>query len=151
MYSTQSVYDSVYLTLYNTIYTAAPVLILALTDKTYSEKKLLNNPLLYLETVGNRKFKWPHFCGWMITGLFHSLVIYYFTYFLWKNDPICLYNEHPAPLGALGTELVHNVVVVVNLKLLLEAKYKTHVFTLTVVLSIFIFMLTTLAYNFLPL
>uniref|UniRef100_A0A336LPY0 Phospholipid-transporting ATPase n=1 Tax=Culicoides sonorensis TaxID=179676 RepID=A0A336LPY0_CULSO len=150
MYSTQSIYDSLFLTLYNVIYTAVPVLVLALTDKTYSEKKLLENPILYLETIGNKKFKWSHFCEWMILGVFHSLIIYYLTYYLWLQDPILLSTEHPPPLYGFGTQLIHNVVVVVNLKLLLEAIYKTYIFILSVVLSILAFMLTTIAYNYLP-
>lgn len=150
MYSTQSIYDSLFLTLYNVIFTAVPVLVLALTDKTYTEQKLLENPLLYLETIGNRKFKWPHFSEWMLLGVFHALIIYYMTYFLWLQDPILLSTEHPGSLYMLGTQLMHNLVVVVNLKLLLEAIYKTYIFILSVVLSILSFVLVTVVYNYLP-
>lgn len=41
MFSTQSVYDSMFLTLYNVVYTAFPILVIALTEKVYSEERLM--------------------------------------------------------------------------------------------------------------
>jgi len=43
--------------------------------------------------------------------------------------------------------MVHNVVVLVNLKLLIEAIYKSYIFIATIWLSIFGFMATTYIYN----
>lgn len=40
MFSSQTVYDSLFLTLYNVVYTALPVLFISLTDKCYPEKIL---------------------------------------------------------------------------------------------------------------
>lgn len=41
LFSTQSVYDSLFLTLYNVIYTSLPILFISLTEKAYSEETLL--------------------------------------------------------------------------------------------------------------
>lgn len=150
MYSTQSIYDSIFLTLYNVVYTAVPVLILALSEKAHTEDKLLKNPLLYLETVRNRKFKWHYFNQWMFLACYHSTIIYCFTFYLWKFNAALLPVPHSAPLFSFGCALIQNVVVVVNLKLLLKAKYKTHYFTASIILSILAFILTTYIYNILP-
>lgn len=150
MYSTQSIYDSIFLTLYNTLYTAVPVLILALTEKPHIEEKLLHKPLLYLETVGNRKFKWHYFNQWMLLALYHSSIIYFFTFYLWEGNAALLPRRQTLPLFSFGCALIQNVVIVVNLKLLLKAKYKTHILTASIILSIFFFMLSTYIYNILP-
>lgn len=41
MFSSQSVYDSVFLTLYNVLYTSLPVLVMSLTEKPYKEETLM--------------------------------------------------------------------------------------------------------------
>lgn len=41
MFSTQTIYDSVFLTLYNVVYTALPVLFISLTEKVHAEEKLM--------------------------------------------------------------------------------------------------------------
>ena len=46
-----------------------------------------------------------------------------------------------------GTFLVHNIVVVVNLKLWLEAYYQTYFFIISIWISIFGFKLTPVLYN----
>lgn len=47
LFSTQSVYDSLFLTLYNVIYTALPILFISLTEKEYSEETLLKYVLTF--------------------------------------------------------------------------------------------------------
>uniref|UniRef100_A0A182W5N6 Phospholipid-transporting ATPase n=1 Tax=Anopheles minimus TaxID=112268 RepID=A0A182W5N6_9DIPT len=150
LFSNQSVYDSVFLTLYNVVYTAIPVLVLALTEKPYQEQTLLNMPSLYQKVAGNKQYAWKYFLGWMMIGMYHLSVIYFFTYAEWIENP-ALYSYWPATVSfpCFGTILIHNVVVLVNLKLLIESIYKSYVFIATVLLSIFAFMGSTFIYNLL--
>ncbi|XP_058127201.1 phospholipid-transporting ATPase IF [Anopheles ziemanni] len=150
MFSNQSVYDSVFLTLYNVVYTAVPVLVLALTEKPYQEQTLMKNPQLYQSVAGNKQYAWKYFIGWMILGIYHFSVIYFFTYAVWTINP-AVYSYWPSTVSfaCYGTILIHNVVVLVNLKLLLEAIYKSYIFIATVLLSIFAFMGSTFVYNLL--
>ncbi len=41
LFSSQSIYDSLFLTLYNVVYTALPILFISLTEKVHSEEKLM--------------------------------------------------------------------------------------------------------------
>uniref|UniRef100_A0A182Q3R9 Phospholipid-transporting ATPase n=1 Tax=Anopheles farauti TaxID=69004 RepID=A0A182Q3R9_9DIPT len=150
LFSNQSVYDSLFLTLYNVVYTAIPVLVLALTEKPYQEPTLLKNPALYQKVAGNKQYAWKYFIGWILLGIYHFSVIYFFTYAVWNGNP-ALYANWPATasFSCYGTVLIHNVVVLVNLKLLLESIYKSYIFIATVLLSIFAFMGTTFVYNLL--
>ncbi|EAA06286.6 AGAP000390-PA [Anopheles gambiae str. PEST] len=150
LFSNQSVYDSVFLTLYNVVYTAIPVLVLALTEKPYQEQTLLKNPALYQKVAGNKQYAWKYFIGWMVLGIYHFSVIYFFSYAVWIENP-AIYAHWPATasFACYGTILIHNVVVLVNLKLLIESIYKSYVFIATVLLSIFAFMGSTFVYNLL--
>ncbi|XP_053667670.1 phospholipid-transporting ATPase IF [Anopheles marshallii] len=150
LFSNQSVYDSVFLTLYNVVYTAIPVLVLALTEKPYQEQTLLKMPSLYQKVAGNKQYAWKYFIGWMVLGIYHFSIIYFFTYAEFIENP-AVYAYWPATVSfpCFGTILIHNVVVLVNLKLLIESIYKSYVFIATVLLSIFAFMGSTFVYNLL--
>ncbi|XP_049278671.1 phospholipid-transporting ATPase IF isoform X2 [Anopheles funestus] len=150
LFSNQSVYDSVFLTLYNVVYTAIPVLVLALTEKPYQEQTLLKIPSLYQKVAGNKQYAWKYFIGWMVLGIYHFSIIYFFTYAEFIGNP-AVYSYWPATVSfpCFGTILIHNVVVLVNLKLLIESIYKSYIFIATVLLSIFAFMGSTFVYNLL--
>uniref|UniRef100_A0A182IMC6 Phospholipid-transporting ATPase n=1 Tax=Anopheles atroparvus TaxID=41427 RepID=A0A182IMC6_ANOAO len=150
MFSNQSVYDSVFLTLYNVVYTAVPVLVLALTEKPHSEQTLMKNPQLYQSVAGNKQYAWKYFVGWLILGIYHFSVIYFFAYAVWTINP-AVYSYWPSTVSfsCFGTILIHNVVVLVNLKLILESIYRSYIFIATVLLSIFAFMGSTFVYNLL--
>ncbi|XP_058444324.1 phospholipid-transporting ATPase IF isoform X2 [Malaya genurostris] len=148
LFSSQSVYDSVFLTLYNVLYTSLPVLVLSLTEKPYKEEILMKEPSLYQRVAGNKQYAWKYFIGWMILGLYHSTIIYVFCWAIWGNNP-AIYAWWPSTVNfaCFGTMMIHNVVVLANLKLLLEAIYRSYIFIATILLSIFGFMGTTFIYN----
>ncbi|XP_062539523.1 phospholipid-transporting ATPase IF isoform X2 [Armigeres subalbatus] len=148
MFSSQSVYDSVFLTLYNVLYTSLPVFVLSLTEKPFTEETLMKQPSLYQKVAGNKQYAWKYFIGWMILAFYHSLVIYLFNWAVWGNNPV-IYAWDPQNVGfaCFGTMAIHNVVVVANLKLLLEAIHKSFILIASIWLSIFGFMGTTFIYN----
>ncbi|XP_055585323.1 phospholipid-transporting ATPase IF isoform X2 [Uranotaenia lowii] len=148
MFSSQSVYDSVFLTLYNVFYTSLPVLLLSLTEKPYKEETLMKEPSLYQKVAGNKQYAWKYFLGWMFLAVYHSSIVYVFCWVIWGNNP-AIYAWWPstANFACFGTIMIHNVVVLANLKLLLEAIYRSYIFIATILLSIFGFMGTTFIYN----
>ncbi|EAT35270.1 AAEL012549-PA, partial [Aedes aegypti] len=148
MFSSQSVYDSIFLTLYNVLYTSLPIFVLSLTEKPYREQTLMREPSLYQKVAGNKQYAWKYFIGWMFLALYHSLVIYLFSWAIWGNNPV-IYAWFPETVNfaCFGTMAIHNVVVVANLKLLLEAMNKSMIFIASIWLSIFGFMGTTFIYN----
>ena len=108
---------------------------------------ICRGPELYKKNIHNRKLQWKYFCGWLALGLYHSLVIFYSAYFMWFNNPAILSSPHTANFYCFGTFMIHNVVVLVNLKLWLVTTFHTYWFIFTIWLSIFGFMLTTFIYN----
>lgn len=109
---------------------------------------LCREPSLYQKVAGNKQYAWKYFMGWMLLALYHSLVVYLFSWAIWGNNPV-IYATGPETVGfaCFGTMTIHNVVVVANLKLLLEAMHKSFIFIASIWLSIFGFMGTTFIYN----
>lgn len=147
MFSTQSVYDSLFLTLYNVLYTSVPVLLLSLTEKLHAEPFLMHQPSVYLENAGNRRLQWKYFIGWMSLAVYHSAAIYLVAFAAWSTNAAILPDPFTVNFYCFGTFLMHNVVVLVNLKLWLVARYQTYWFIVSVVGSIVLFVLSTLIYN----
>ncbi|XP_018795584.1 PREDICTED: probable phospholipid-transporting ATPase IF isoform X2 [Bactrocera latifrons] len=147
LFSTQSVYDSLFLTLYNVIYTSLPILFISLTEKAYSEETLLKQPELYKKNINNKGLHWQYFIGWILFAIYHTLIIYYFTFYVFSTNNILLNVGQPAEFSSFGTLLIEIVVVVVNLKLMLQSKYLSYWYIATILGSILTFMITTVIYN----
>lgn len=151
LFSSETLYDSIFLTLYNVMYTSLPVLFLSLTEKAYTEQRLMSHPPLYSENGDNKRLYWKNFIGWMALGLYHAAIIYTTGYIVWTTNAAILPTPFTVNFFCYGTFMIHNVVVVVNLKLWLVANYQSNWFIFTVVGSIVTFMVTTLIYNVLEL
>ncbi|XP_055712807.1 phospholipid-transporting ATPase IF-like isoform X3 [Phlebotomus papatasi] len=147
MFSSQSIYDSLFLTLYNVVYTALPILVISLTEKVYPMNRLMNEPPLYKKNVRNKRLQWNFFCGWMLLAVYHSSIVYVAGYFMWVNNPAILTTPHVVNFYCYGTFMIHNVVILVNLKLWLSSVYQSYWFIFTIWLSIAAFVLTTFIYN----
>lgn len=106
-----------------------------------------SNPPLYKENTGNKRLTWKYFVGWMLLGCYHSVVIYMSGYAMWINNPAILSTERTADFQSFGTFMIHNVVVLVNFKLWMEAKYQTIWFILSIIGSILFFVTSTVIYN----
>lgn len=51
MFSSETIYDSMFLTLYNVVYTSLPVLFISLTEKIYPEERLMKYETFLTETL----------------------------------------------------------------------------------------------------
>ncbi|XP_055682431.1 phospholipid-transporting ATPase IF isoform X2 [Lutzomyia longipalpis] len=147
MFSSQTVYDALFLTLYNVVYTALPILVISLTEKVYPMDKLMSEPPLYKKNIRNKRLQWNYFCGWMLLAVYHSSVIYVSGFLMWNNNPAILTTPQTVNFYCYGTFMIHNVVILVNLKLWLSSSYQSYWFIFSIWLSIVGFVLTTFIYN----
>ena len=106
-----------------------------------------SEPLLYRGITHNKLFSWKYFIGWMVIAIYHSVIIYSFSYIVWSSNSAIFSSMMVVGFSCFGTFLIHNVVVLVNLKLLIETVYKSYIFIGTIWLSIFGFIGTTFVYN----
>ncbi|KAJ0175409.1 hypothetical protein K1T71_008568 [Dendrolimus kikuchii] len=145
-FSTQSVFDSMYLTFFNLVFTSLPVLVLSVTEQRWPADLLLKNPTLYMEISRNKLMSWSHFSVWCFAATYHSVIIYVFTDLTIINSVINMDGKN-LDLWMYGAALFHLLVLVVNLKIWLQARYHTLVFVLSVVLSIATYIIFNTIYS----
>ncbi|XP_053612418.1 phospholipid-transporting ATPase IF-like isoform X2 [Plodia interpunctella] len=146
VFSTQSIYNSMYLTLYNFFFTTLPCLILSLTEQRWPADLLMWNPTLYREISRNHLMSSSHFMTWILTACYHSFVIYVFTWLAAKNSVV---NDDgkAIDLWCFGAALFHLTIVIVNLKLWMQARYQTYIFIISILATIFIYMAFDVIYS----
>lgn len=83
----------------------------------------------------------------MILGFYHSIIVYFFTWFVWSVNAAVYTEGRVVNFFCFGMAIMHNVVVLVNLKLVIEAIYKSYTFLASIWLSIFGAMGLTFIYN----
>jgi len=141
-YSANSVFESYFLVMYNTLYTFLPVLIYSITEQNISSDKLIKQPKLYTRNRSNALMN--HWClfRWMSLALWHSLVTFFVQYFTWTGTETDLWS--------LQMSLGQSIVIVVNCKLLLESRYWNLPLILSVIFSILSFTFLTVVTQVFP-
>ncbi|EDW00129.1 GH12697 [Drosophila grimshawi] len=147
LFSSSSVYDSLFLTLFNVLYTSLPILFIALSEKPYTEEVLMQNPKLYKKNTDNKQLHWPHILLWTLFAIYHSVIIFYFAFCIFSFNNVILNGGQTAAFSCFGTLLIWTVVIIVNLKILLESMYLSYWYLASIVFSILAFMATTVIYN----
>lgn len=107
------------------------------------------NPSLYKLITKNSLFAWRHFNTWLFLALYHSIITYYFTMVIWSENNAVYNDGRTAEFFCFGVILMHNVVLLTNLKIVIEANYRNYVFLATVWVSLFGFVMTSYLYNIL--
>ncbi|KAF4520666.1 hypothetical protein B566_EDAN006342 [Ephemera danica] len=139
LFSTQSLYDSFYLTCFNVIYTSLPVLLYGLMEQDKPAETLLDFPENYRLHRDNALLTWSEFFLWTALGAWHALVTYYGPAILINYNSISLLSDgSDAGVWVMGAVVMHCVVFVTNLKLLLASRYWTFFFVGSIALSAFI-------------
>lgn len=64
----QPLYDTMFLTLYNVLFTSLPVLVYGLFEQNHSAQTLLDYPQLYSNNRRNVLMSWSSFFQWMAFG-----------------------------------------------------------------------------------
>ncbi|KAL5277152.1 ATP11B family protein [Megaselia abdita] len=156
MFSSVSVYDSLFLTLFNVIYTSLPIYFISLTEKPYKEETLMSTPSLYKKNTNNKYLHWKYFLYWVAYGVYHGLIVFYFAYCLFTgNDTFVNYGGinsfQTSGFSMFGTFMMQAVVVIVNLKLWMESKYQSYWHIAFIWASILSFVATSAVYTVLNL
>ncbi|KAG8232436.1 hypothetical protein J437_LFUL012866 [Ladona fulva] len=147
LFSTQALYDGLYLTFYNVLMTSLPITLFGLFEQNYSANILMKYPHLYLINRGNALMLWRKFFQWLFIGLWHALALYFAIWGIVLSNDSILSNGETSDISCFGTTIFHIVVVVVNLKLWLESKYWTAIFLFSIFISVVGNMILTYIYS----
>ena len=121
-FSAQSLYDDWLMTLYNIFITSLPPLFVGIFERDCPEPLLNRYPSLYTRTQSDTIFTLKTLGMWMISAVYHSLVLALGTITIWEND-VLRSNGHVAGLTALGNAVLTASVIVVFLKAALEIQF----------------------------
>lgn len=117
-WSGQAIFERWSLSFYNVLFTAAPPLVIGLFDRVCSAEIMLNNPKLYSEQWNTFSIKL--FWLWVASAIWHSLVLFWGTYFSFSHDALWANGKADGGYLCFGNILYTYVVVTVCLKAALE-------------------------------
>ena len=122
-FSTQSVYDSINMALYNIVWTSLPIFIYGLFEQNLPAATLMNHPKLYKNNAKNRLLAKDKCLLWNAEALWHCLASFFGFYFYWMGNSNLGNPKNSLELWCFGVAVYQTIVVTVSLKLLLYSKH----------------------------
>ncbi|XP_076656807.1 phospholipid-transporting ATPase IF [Halictus rubicundus] len=147
-FSVQTFYDSMFLMLFNVIFTSVPIVFYGVLEQNYSADKLLRFPYLYKMYRHNYLLTNKRILLWSVLGFWHAIVIYFMTQVFIDVNPVSLYNNTPVDQWVFSTFVLHLVTLVANLQVLLHSSYWTVPLVTIVLLSELAFIAFAMCYSF---
>nr|XP_045609485.1 phospholipid-transporting ATPase IF-like isoform X2 [Procambarus clarkii] len=148
--STQCVYESLVLTMFNITFTTLPVLVFGLFEQNLPSHLLLSRPHLYQRNADNVGMSWRLFFKWNLFALWHALVMYLGLMLVCFDDTCGLPDGQTPDLYLFGLALGTLCVFVTNLKIALESHYCTIVFVGSLLITFLGYSATYIIYSGLP-
>ncbi|XP_008544618.1 phospholipid-transporting ATPase IF isoform X1 [Microplitis demolitor] len=146
-FSSQALYDSVFLMGFNVLFTSLPVLAFGLLAQDYSARKLISYPQYYILNKKNRLLSIKQTIIWLSLALWHTSVIYFGTYTYFNINPINLSDNTMADYTCFNTCIFHLVSLVTNLELLSRNLFWTFPFVFSIIFSELLFFIVAAAYS----
>ncbi len=78
--SSQTIYDPIFITLYNVVFTSLPVIAVGIFEQDVSAEDSIKTPALYEAGLKNSLFSYGQFLLSLVKGLVHSIIIYFVTF-----------------------------------------------------------------------
>ncbi|KAH0946694.1 hypothetical protein HN011_008747 [Eciton burchellii] len=146
-FSAQTVFDPMYISVYNLFYTSLPVLAVGIFDQDVNDKNSLMYPKLYAPGLQNLLFNKKEFCWSALHGFFASCVLFLVPY--------GTYRDGVSPKGyvlsdhmLLGSVVATILVIVVTVQIALDTSYWTIVNHIMVWGSLIWYFILDYFYNF---
>lgn len=121
-FSGQMMFFDYLFTLYNALFTAIPIILLAVLDQKYSEDVLLAQPWLYQNCIKNKTFDAASFLRWIMLGIWQSFVIFFIPF---SSLTTQTHDGQMLGLWAQGTSSYTCLIIAMNVQLLLITKHLT--------------------------
>ncbi|OQO10916.1 putative phospholipid-transporting ATPase [Cryoendolithus antarcticus] len=87
-FSGQVIYESWTLSFFNVIFTALPPFVIGIFDQFVNARLLDRYPQLYQLSQKGVFFQTHNFWSWVGNGFYHSVLLYFFSELIWRNDGI---------------------------------------------------------------
>ncbi|XP_046141510.1 phospholipid-transporting ATPase ID isoform X3 [Osmia bicornis bicornis] len=146
-FSAQTVFDPMYISVYNLFYTSLPVMAVGIFDQDVNDKNSLMYPKLYAPGLQNLLFNKKEFCWSAIHGFFASCVLFLVPYGTYK-DGVSPKGYVLSDHMLLGSVVATILVIVVTVQIALDTSYWTIVNHIMVWGSLIWYFVLDYFYNF---
>ncbi|KAK3281984.1 hypothetical protein CYMTET_10263 [Cymbomonas tetramitiformis] len=147
-FSGQLIYDDVFSSTYNVLFTSLPVLAIGIFDQDVSPAMAMAFPQLYKECSQNTYFTNKVKAVWFLNGMYQSVLLTFCV--LAAYHGVLNTNGKIGGMVATGTALYTCIVITVNLQLALVVNY-WNIFThLSIFITLFGWFVFVLCYGALP-
>ena len=118
-YSGQTIYDDYYITGYNMVFTAWPLMAKALFDQDINPAKNMDGtrfrsliPKLYYVGQKSTVFNWSNYFLWVSEGILHSLIVFLIPYFVFNNSILVGESGHDTDLWTFSITSFSAIIIV---------------------------------------
>jgi phospholipid-transporting ATPase len=136
--------------MYNVIFTSFPIIIYGILDRDVEFKSCSKYPILYQYGQLKQGFNTRTMVTWMFLGVVHSLALMFISAHVSLGRIISSDGINTVDRFALGNQAGNYLVIVVNLKLVLETSYFTGITSAIYGLTMFSFIIIVMIMNAFP-
>lgn len=123
--------------MYNVIFTSFPIIAFGVLDRDVEFKSCSTYPVLYQSGQLKEGFNIRKMTIWMLSGVVHSLALMFITAHVNLGRIISTDGINTADRFAFGNQAGNYLVIVVNLKLILETSYFANINAAVYLLTLF--------------
>lgn len=124
-FSGQSIYADWFLSLYNVIFTCAPVVVIAVLDQDLKANSRLNFPQLYKKGQLNGSLLLKRIISWMMNGVLQAAVCFFSVVYGYGYGKVPDRNGQTMGLFTMGTTMYTCVLFVVSIQIAVVIQYWT--------------------------
>ena len=136
--------------MYNVIFTSFPIIVHGILDRDVEFKSCSRFPVLYEYGPLKCGFNLRQMVTWMLLGVIHALALMFISAHVSLGRIFSVDGINTVDRFAFGNEVGNYLVIVVNLKLILETSYFTAVTSTVYVLTLFSYIVIVMILNLFP-
>lgn len=141
----KSLYENTSLALFNVVWASVPIMILALFDQDVKADVSLRYPQLYKDGPKDYHFNIFIFIAWLVNAFWHSVIIFFVPYGILQYG--VMNGGKTSDHSYLGLIIYTCIIIVINLKILVESSNWTPLHLVSVFGSILIWLLFIMIYG----
>ena len=123
LFSGQRLFEEYMYQLFNVIFTSWPLIFFGVLEQDLNKRDCLRFPQTYRIGPSNGHASVKLFARWMLTGLWHSIVVFYVPYCCMAGTNLINADGIPSDVWLFGTYVYMAIMVIVSFKLLMESYY----------------------------
>jgi phospholipid-translocating ATPase len=136
-FSGQKLYNDFMYQMFNVVHSMLPIMLLGVLDQDVSRQWALKRPQLYALGRGREYLNLYTSGGWMMSGAWHAFVVFFVPYYTMSNGNITHADGKANDIWLVGAVVYLGVVIVVNLRCVMETTFVTWMTWFGVLFSMF--------------